>query len=266
MEVSVDGLTAFAATGGRPFDASQPVLVFVHGAGMDRTVWSVQARRFAHAGWSVLAVDLPGHGRSEGTPPADIGAAADWLLRFLDAAGVTGAVLAGHSMGALTVLEAAARGGAKVRGLALLGVATTMPVHPDLLAAAQADDHLAIDLVAFWGHGRRGLTGGHASPGLWMSGAAMRLMERGAPGLLHNGLAICNAYAGALDAAAQVACPTLLLLGAQDQMTPPRRARDLAAALAHARTVILPDTGHMMMIEVPTATTAALDAFLKELA
>ena len=88
VELQVDGARAFAATGGRPFDPRLPVTVFVHGAAFDHTVWKFQARYFAWHGGSVLALDLPGHGRSQGPPRATIPAMADWLAALMDAAGV----------------------------------------------------------------------------------------------------------------------------------------------------------------------------------
>jgi pimeloyl-ACP methyl ester carboxylesterase len=99
MEIAVDGKAVFAATGGRSFDPALPSLAFVHGAAMDHTVWALQTRYFAHHGRNVLAVDLPGHGRSDGPALDSIGALADWLARLLDALGVERAALAGHSMG-----------------------------------------------------------------------------------------------------------------------------------------------------------------------
>ena len=138
MEFVIDGQRMFAATGGRPFDASLPTVLFIHGAGMDHTVWALQTRYFAHHGRSVLAVDLPGHGRSDGTPLHAIADLASSIVRLLDAAAVQSAALVGHSMGALIALEAAAAATARVRSLALLGVAERMPVHPDLQSAAEA--------------------------------------------------------------------------------------------------------------------------------
>jgi pimeloyl-ACP methyl ester carboxylesterase len=258
MEISVDGRRAFAGTGGRDFDPRQPTVVFIHGAGMDHTVWALQSRYFAHHGRSVLAVDLPGHGRSAGPPLRAIAATSAWLLRALEAAGVNAAALVGHSMGALIALETAARTPASVRGLALLGVAERMPVHPELQAAAEGNERLAPQLVAAWGHGRSGHFGGNPAPGLWMMGGAVSLLERAPPGTLAAGLAACNAYDGAAAAAARVACPTLLLLGAADRMTPPAKAKPLGAAIKTARTVILPDAGHMLMTERPDAVIDAL--------
>ena len=127
MEFRVDGLRVFAATGGRAFDPSLPVTVFVHGAAFDHTVWKLQARYFAWHGGSVLAVDLPGHGLSQGPLRGSIPEMADWLVALLDAAEVGQANLVGHSMGALVALEAAARHDARVRKLALLGAAPAIP-------------------------------------------------------------------------------------------------------------------------------------------
>jgi len=258
VELAVAGRRAFASTGGRPFDPTRPAIVFVHGAGMDHTVWQLQARYFAYHGRAVLAPDLPGHRRSEGPPPASIEACADWLVALIAAAGAERAALVGHSMGALASLAAAARSPARVRALALLGVAARMPVHPDLLAAADSDDPAAAELITAWGYGKPAHLGGHRAPGLWMLGGGRRLLERSAAGVLASDLRACDAYKDAEQAAARVACPTLFLLGALDRMTPPKSAEPLLRAVRDARTVTLPGCGHMMMIEAPDETLDAL--------
>lgn len=262
MEFEVAGCRVFAATGGKPFEAKLPLVVFVHGAGMDHTVWALETRYFAHHGKSVLALDLPGHGRSQGSPPATIEGFAAWLGAFIAATGVNRAALVGHSLGALACLEAAARYPEKVGALALLGAAAAMPVHPDLIAAAAADDALAYELIVAWGYGKPAHLGRHPAPGLWMLGGGRRLLARGRPGVLAVDLKACNAYRGAPEAARRVACPTLLLIGGQDRMTPIKGARTLAAAIPGARTLVLEDAGHMMMVEAPDATLAALRGFL----
>lgn len=262
METVVEGHSVFAATGGRSFDPDLPVVVFVHGAGMDHTVWALQTRYFAHHGYSVLAVDLPGHGRSDGPPLASIDAIADWLVALLDALGVAIAALAGHSMGALASLACAAKHKARVGKLALLGVAPRMPVHPDLLAAAKADDHLAFDLITAWAHGPAGHLGGNRAPGSWVMGGGERLLECSRPGVLYNDLMACNAYDGA-PAAAVLACPSLLILGSDDRMTPAKAGQKLAAMIAssdcpNSDFIVIPNCGHMMMTEKPDETLDAL--------
>jgi len=261
MELNVDGRAVFAATGGRPFDPALPAIVFIHGAGMDHSVWSLQTRYFAHHGRGVLALDLPGHGRSAGPGLDGIEPMAAWLGRLLDAADLERAALVGHSMGALVALGAAAALGPRVRALALLGAASRMPVHPDLLAAAEADDPLARDLVTSWGHGPAGHLGGNRAPGLWLMGGAERVLERAGPGVLFRDLAACDAYDGAA-AAARIACPCLVLVGAADRMTPAKAGRALAGRIAGARVAEIADCGHMMMQERPDQTLDALRTML----
>src|SRR3979411_1837465 len=151
MQLSVNGLETFVATGGREFDLSQPTIVLLHGAGFDHSTWALHSRWFAHHGYGVLAPDLPGHGRTSGAPISTITGMADWTASLLDAVGAAKARLVGHSMGSLIALETAARHPAKVSALGLIGTAAPMAVGPDLLKAAETDDPSAIDMVSIWG-------------------------------------------------------------------------------------------------------------------
>ena len=258
MQLSVNGNEAFAATGGREFDRSQPTVVLLHGAGFDHTAWALHSRWFAHHGYSVLAPDMPGHGRSCGAPLRSIAEMADWTAALLEAAGVARATLVGHSMGSLVALETAARHPAKVSALGLIGTTATMNVGPDLLKAAEANDHAAVDMVSIWGLGFDAELGGSLAPGLWMHGGAQRVLERCPPGVLFSDLSACNAYQDALAAASKITVPTTLVLGERDMMTPSRGGKALAAALPNSRIVVLPGAGHMMMAERSDELLAAL--------
>jgi pimeloyl-ACP methyl ester carboxylesterase len=243
-------------------DAGKPAIVFVHGAAHDHSEWALQSRYFAHHGCNVLAVDLPEHGRSGGAALATVEAIADWIPQVLDAANVAQAALVGHSLGSLATLDCAARYPDRVTKVALLGPAVPMLVSDELLAAALADVHLAYEMITGWSYSVGKQLGGNAIPGMWMTGNAMRLMERLRPGVLHVDLLACQSYAGGLGAAAAVRCPVLAILGARDLMTPVKGAQALLAALADQRAVTLPDTGHAMMAEQPDAVLDALRAFL----
>lgn len=258
MRIAIDGIDAFAATGGRPLDATRPLVVLIHGAGMDSSAWALQSRWIAHHGCAVLAVDLPGHGRSAGAPLPTIAAMADWAVRLVAAAGAKRAILIGHSMGSLIALEAAARHPESVAGIGLIATAAEVPVHPDLLAAARANAPEAAQMVAIWGCGFRAGLGGSPAPGLSMLNGALRVLERAQPGVLANDLAACGDYKDGLAAAARVSCPTVIVAGQHDQMTSPRGARALAERIAGATLVVVPDSGHMLMAERPDAVLAAL--------
>ena len=262
MNLAVAGSRVYAYTGSRSFDARQPTVLFVHGAANDHGVFALQSRYFAWHGRNVLAVDLPGHGRSGGEALPSVEALADWLRDVLDAAGVAEAALVGHSLGSLVALECAARNPDRVRRLALLGPAVPMSVSDDLLAAAARNDHVALELINGWSFSAGAQLGGSEAPGMWMTGGAMRLLERCRDGVLATDLEACNRYANGLEAARAVRCPTLAILAARDVMAPVRSAQALVAALSDVKPVMLADTGHSMMAERPGEVLDALRPFL----
>ena len=262
MLLHVAGTPAYAYTGGQPFDAAQPTVVFIHGAQHDHSVWNLQARYCAHHGRGVLALDLPGHGRSGGPALASVEEMAHWVREFLAAAGVQRFSLVGHSMGALIGLEVAAAAPERVEKLALVGTGYPMPVGLALLAAAREDEALARRMVNAWSHAPAMHLGGNPNPGMWMLGRNDRLMERMAPGVFYNDLAACNAYRGGEAAAAKLTCPTLAILGSRDAMTSLKAGRAFAALIPGARVTVLEGAGHSLMAERPDALLDALIGFL----
>jgi pimeloyl-ACP methyl ester carboxylesterase len=256
MELSVDGRTAYAYTGGKPFDPTLPCVVFIHGALHDHSVWTLLARWAAHHGHSVLAIDQPGHGRNAGPVLPSIEALAHWTLALLDAADVQHAALVGHSMGSLIALEAAgsAQAAPRVSRLVMVGTAYPMKVSDALLATARDAPLTAIDMVNAFSFSTTAAKPSYPGPGTWLHGSNRVLMRRMQAGqhdcnLFQHDFEVCNRYAHGMEAAAQVHCPVTLILGAQDQMTAPKAAREIAAALK-ARVVTLPG-GHSLMQELP---------------
>jgi pimeloyl-ACP methyl ester carboxylesterase len=262
MRLRVHDREVYAYTGSRPFVPSQPTVLFVHGAANDHGVFALQSRYFAWHGMNAVAIDLPGHGRSEGEALPSVEAIADWLRDVLDALGVERAHLVGHSMGSLAVLECAARQPSRASRLALLGASAPMPVSDELRAAARRNDHLAYELINGWSFAPPSQLGANQWPGVWMLGNAMRLMERTRDGVLATDLEACDRYANGVAAATAVRCPTLVILGARDVMAPPRNSRALVAALRDAHVVTLADAGHSLMAERPGEVLDALRSFL----
>src|SRR3989475_8843824 len=174
MRIEIEGTSTYAYTGSREFDRALPMVVFVHGAANDHSVWALQSRYFAHHRRNVLAVDLPGHGRSGGEPLASVEAIGEWLPALLDVTRIEQAALVGHSLGALAVLEAAGRHPERVGTIALRGPSGPQPVADVLLDAAQANDHLAYELITGWGFAPGHQLGGHQQPRVWMTRNALR--------------------------------------------------------------------------------------------
>lgn len=258
MELHVDGKTVFVATGGREIDPALPSIVFVHGTGLDHTVWTLPTRYFVRHGRSVLAVDLPGHGRSVGRPLTRIGEMADWIAQVITAAGLEQAAIVGHSMGSLVALETAAQHPEQARTIALLGTSAPMTVNDQLLATAKNNDHAAIDMLNLWGHSYIAQVGGYGAPGMWKTGGNLRLLEQAARGVLYADLKACNDYVDGIERAGRVRCPALLIIADRDVMTPASVAKTLGDAIPEVRTVLIESCGHAMLAEQPNAVLDAL--------
>jgi len=258
------GADAYCYTGGKDYDGHQPTVVFIHGAQNDHSVWALQSRYFAHHGYNVLALDLPGHGRSKGPALPSIEEMAGWVLGVMGELEVDMATLVGHSMGSLVALEIACIAPSRVSKLAMLGTACPMKVSDALLAGALSDEDGAIDMVNIWSHSALAQKPSPAVPGFHVVGGARRLMQRmarqGPAHLFHADFTACNAYGHGEAAAAAVQCPALLIFGTRDMMTPARSAKALTGALKHA-TVVHVDAGHDLMGEQPDAVLDALFAF-----
>lgn len=263
MDLIVAGERAYAYTGGKSFDATLPAVLFVHGAQLDHSVWALQSRYLAHHGYAVLALDLPGHGRSSGAALTTIEAMASWIGQVLDAVQVTRAALVGHSMGSLIATEFAGSQPDRVTRLALIGSAFPMRVSDELLQATRADEPRAQNMVNVWSHAAVAHYPNNPGPGSWVHGINMRLMQRQRPGVMYADFHACNAYADGAHRAAAVTCPTLIVAGTRDVMTPVRAGREFAKAFGNAKLVQLEGAGHNLMAERPDEVLDALIAFLR---
>ncbi|MGF1476740.1 MAG: alpha/beta fold hydrolase [Geminicoccaceae bacterium] len=267
MELQLAGKRVYVASANRVFDPSEPTVVFVHGAGMDQSVWAAQAPAVAEMGVNALSPLLPGHGRlasklsSEGPVLTTIEAMADWLAQLLAELGIGSAILVGHSMGSLIALSLAARQPDRVRALALLGSAAAMPVHPKLLANAAKDLDAAIEQIVGWAHGPAHR---QRPPGLNLGNVARSVLRGSQPGVLANDLAACNDFADGERSARSIVCPTLVISGKLDRMTPAKAGAALAQLIAKARFEPIAAAGHMVMVEQPRFVLRSLDIFVRD--
>ena len=271
MELLVNGAATYCYTGGKTFDAAKPTVVFVHGVLSDHSVWALQSRYLANHGWNVLAVDLPGHARSAGEAPSTVEEAADFIAALLDAAGVKKAALVGHSWGSLISLEAAGRLKDRVTHLVLVGTAFPMKVSAALLEASLNDPQKAIRMINVFSRATLAAPPSALGPGTWVFGTFIALNRRVLASnpkvnVFHRGFKACDSYANGENAIAQITCPVLFLLGAQDQMTQPKAAQtlvDKARATGKSVQVVQVPMGHHQMTESPDATLAAIRDFLR---
>jgi pimeloyl-ACP methyl ester carboxylesterase len=261
-----DGTKIYAYTGGKPLDPARPTLVMVHGVLNDHSVWILQSRYLAHHGWNVLAIDLPGHGRSVGLAPRTTEAGAQAIAALLLATGVQRFALCGHSFGSLIALHLAATCPERVSHLIMVGTAFPMRVSPALLQTAQSDPAKAIAMVTQFSHSTLAPPPSALGPGTWLYGSTRALMRRVLASnphenVFHIGFKACDEYLAGYTAMAAVVCPVLFILGEFDQMTLPKNASGLIDQ-ARKCSVVTVAAGHMIMNEAPDATLTAITAFL----
>ena len=267
MDLLVNGSKTYCYTGGKAFDAAKPTVIFIHGVLNDHSVWILQTRYLANHGYNVLALDLPGHCRSAGAPPASVEEAADFIIAMMDAAGAEKAALVGHSFGSLIALEAAARAPQRVSHLVLVGTASPMKVSPLLLENSISQPMKAIDMVNTFSHSTLAPPPSTLGPGTWLYGGSRALMKRvlssnSSVNVFHTGFKACDDYRNGEAAMAQVQAPTLFVLGRQDQMTPSKAAQSLVSKAVKGRVALL-DAGHALMTEAPDGLLFAIRDFLQ---
>lgn len=258
MEITYEGHPVRIATGGRDHDSDAPGVVLIHGSGMDRTTWQMQARWLAHHGFRVAAIDLPGHGLSGGEPIETVEEMGRWTAGLVHELGLAPAHLVGFSLGTFVALEAASQDDTCARSLVLIGTAATMPVHPELLTSSYDDVSKASGLMVSWGVGSRSHRGGHQSPGTWLIGVSRAMLDTAPKNALGQDMAAANVYDNAVVAASSITVPVTFVLGAEDKMTPIRKSGDLISAVAEPRVITLDSTGHFMPTENPIAVRDAI--------
>jgi pimeloyl-ACP methyl ester carboxylesterase len=234
---------------------SAPV-VLIHGAGGTHLHWPANIRRLA--GHRVYAIDLPGHGKSEERGEQTIGAYAQRVLEWMASIDMYRAVFVGHSMGAAIALHIALAYPEHVIALGLLGGAARIRVAPIILENTASATTFPIALQAIM---ERAFSPLAEEQLVTLAGKRMQTTR---PSVLHGDFLACNAF-DIMDQLDQIRFPTLVLGGQDDQLTPVRQSQYLADQLPRASIAIIPQAGHMLMLEQPQAVAQVLLEFLSSL-
>ena len=262
MYFDVKGKQVFASTGGKPFDHSQPVVIFLAGSGLDHTFWGLHSRFFAFRHYSVLCLDTPGHSHSEGPALTSIEALADWLNDVVLALDINALSIVAHSQGCLVALEYAARYPERLHSLSLITSGLATPVNDHLLQAASRNPVAAVDMMIAWGFGQAGHLHQGPIPGSSMAAVGYKTMWRNAPDALATDLKACNDYQNGKAAAAAVQCPVQVIVAGKDRMAPAKATATLVEYLPHPRLTRVPESGHMLPLEVPDQCRTLLKDFI----
>jgi pimeloyl-ACP methyl ester carboxylesterase len=223
--------------------------VLVHGAGGSHRHWPLEA--LALPGRRAIVVDLPGHGGSPGPARRAIADYARDLLAFLDGMELARAVVVGHSMGGAIALTLALDSPGRVAGLGLVGTGARLRVTAGILQATADPSSLsaAAEVMADWSFAPG------ASPALR---SEFKEGLRSLPAaVVHGDFCACDAF-DVRERLGEIRMPTAVVCGDADRSTPPRYSEFLQAHIAGARLTMIPEAGHMVALEAPAATVAAL--------
>lgn len=235
----------------------QPPVILIHGAGSSHLAWPAEIRRLA--GQRVLAVDLPGHGRSAGVGLQSISAMADQMIEFLAALGLYQAVFVGHSMGGAVALQLAVQHPSHVAGLGLISTGAYLGVNGAFLEDLSNPLTVPTALVTF----RQNAFG--ASFPQALADRCMLGMKDTRPSVLFSDWHACAAF-DVRESIARVEAPAWVIVGGEDRVTPVAYAHFLADRLPAARLQIISDSGHMVLLEHPARVAQGLQQFLTALA
>ena len=229
---------------------SEPI-VFIHGTGMDHSVWTLPVRYFLRKKRDVLSIDLPGHGKSSGKLISSISDFSDQVFQLLDKNSIKKCSIVGHSMGSLIALEMASSQPHRIKAMSLIGTAFPMQVNDQLLQFAKSDVQKAIDILTFMGYSNQARIGRNKNPGMWMTESTRRLMQRSNKGVIYNDLLACSNFKGGLEKAKKVTAKVQLILGSNDFLTPTRKAVDLIDSFKNPDVKEIINSGHTLMAEDP---------------
>lgn len=237
-------------------DLSRPPVILIHGAGGHHLFWPPQIRRIPNQ--RIFAVDLPGHGKSEGIGHHTIDEYTSEIIGFIKALHLNAAVFIGHSMGGAVALKAAIRFPKRVLGLGLVGSGARLRVAPAILQSAANPSTFETTIHLIVEHS----FSPQAEPRL-KELAAERLKET-RPSILYGDFLACDEY-NVTDQLLKVSAPTYILCGSLDKMAPLKYSEFMRDHITGAQMDILPNAGHMLMLEQPDQTADKLGSFINTL-
>ncbi len=236
----------------RSTEPGESSVVFIHGFGGTHRHWGYQLQSVRGA--NLYALDLPGHGRSGGEARTSIDDYTGFLSNFLEALGLRRTTLVGHSMGGAIAQQFALDHGSEVDRLILVGTGARLRVLPSFLEGLLNDFESTVEMIL-----------GYA----YAEGVDQELVDLGrgellanAPAVPHGDLVACDNF-DVMDRLGEIRCPTLIICGEEDQLTPPKYCQFLQEHIANAMLTIIPGAGHMVMLEQPEQVSVAIEGFLK---
>jgi pimeloyl-ACP methyl ester carboxylesterase len=254
----VNNKKVFASDAGQGIDKNKDTIVLLHGSGLSHIVWSLTEQYLSNQNYNVLAIDLPGHGNSEGESLKSIEEISDWLEEVFNELNISKITIIGHSQGCLEALEYYSKYPKRVKKLVFVSGSYRMPVNQDLIDLAEAGDDQAVKLMMKWGYeNSKKFIGGNPVKKIINSPRAIRE-------ILATDLVACNNYKNGSEALKSINCPTLFIFGELDKMANLEKGKKFAQLIPNSKTHIIKNCGHMIMFEKAFEMREKISEFLKK--
>ena len=258
MIFQIDKQNVFASDAGKGIDKNKDTIVFLHGSGLSHIVWSLTEQYLSNKNYNVLAIDLPGHGSSEGKCLKSIEEISDWLEEVFNELNIFKVTVIGHSQGCLEILEYYSKYSKRVKSLIFIGGSYRMPVNQDLIDLAEDGDDKAVQLMMKWSYeNSKKFIGGNPVEKIINSPRDIRE-------ILAIDLIACNNYKNGSEALKSINCPTLFIFGELDKMVNLEKGKKFAELIPNSKTHIIKDCGHMIMFEKAFEMREKISEFLKK--
>ena len=258
MIFQVENKNVFASDSGQGIDEKKATIVLLHGSGLSHIVWSLTEQYLSNQNYNVLAIDLPGHGNSDGKSLKSIEEISDWLEKVFNKLNISKITIIGHSQGCLEALEYCFKYTKRVKNLIFVGGSYRMPVNQDLIDLAESGDNKAVQLMMKWSYeNSKKFIGGNPVEKIINSPRDIRE-------ILAIDLVACNNYKNGSEALKSINCPTLFIFGELDKMVNLEKGKKFAELIPNSKTHIIKDCGHMIMFEKAFEMREKISEFLKK--
>nr|HID58623.1 alpha/beta hydrolase [Desulfobacterales bacterium] len=252
--ITINKRSIYYESAPRVLREDRPNLILIHGAGGTTYTWRYQLERISDL-CNVIAIDLPGHGRSEGPGEKEIGSYRAWVQRLVKQLSLTNIILGGHSMGGAIVLDYALSNPEEIKGLVLVGTGARLRVLPEILDKILRDYSQFVEMIgqyAFSPHTPQSIKDEHAE-----------MMLKNDPRTVHGSFIACDRF-DVMTRLSEIKISSLILCGEDDRLTPLKYAKYLEQNLGRAKMEAIPKAGHMVMFEQPEEFNRRVKAFLTE--
>ena len=258
MIFEIDNKKVFVSDSGQSINKDKDTIVLLHGSGLSHIVWSLTEQYLSNQNYNILAIDLPGHGNSEGESLKSIEEISDWLEKSFIKLNISKITIIGHSQGCLEAIEYYSKYSERVKALVFIGGSYRMPVNQDLIDLAEDGDDQAVKLMMKWSYeNSKKFIGGNPVEKIIKSPRDIRE-------ILAIDLVACNNYKNGSEALKSINCPTLFIFGELDKMVNLEKGKKFAELIPNSKTHVIKNCGHMIMFEKAFEMREKISEFLKK--